>query len=43
MGWTLVGGGRGRKVFPGRDKSLDKVMEERKFKTSFGINTWHRM
>ena len=43
MGWTLVVGGRGRKVSPGRDKSSDKVVEERKFKTSFGISTWHRM
>ena len=32
MGWTLVVGGRGRKVVPGTDKSLDKVLEERKFK-----------
>ena len=39
MGWTLVVGGRGRKVVPGTDKSLDKVLEERKFKTSFGIST----
>lgn len=42
MGWTLVVGGRGRKVIPGRDKSLDKVVEEENSKHLLG-SAWHRM